>query len=128
MAWKLYYDGGCNLCHASKLRVEGWAARTGQPLEVDTLTSDEAMSRSYGPDLTLVVEGQVLTRSAAWLRMLTLAPRPLRWLSVLNHWPATRALAEAVYGFVAANRYRLLGRRACPVGSPVSKPADPPQA
>jgi predicted DCC family thiol-disulfide oxidoreductase YuxK len=114
-AWKLFYDGGCNLCHASKLRSERWAERAGRPLEVDVLASDEAIAKGYGEMMVLEADGAVLTGADAWLKMMTLAPVPLRWLSLMRLTKPTRAIAAFFYGIVARYRYRWFGTRSCPM-------------
>lgn len=116
MTWKLFYDGGCNLCHVSKLRAEKWAAKAGQPLEVDVLVSDEAISKGYAGDvMVLEADGKVFFAADAWLKMMTLSPWYLRWLSWLCATPPTRAIARWAYGVVAKWRYRIFGTRTCPV-------------
>lgn len=114
MAWKLYYDGGCNLCHASKLRVERWAERAGQPLDVDILQSPEAIEKGYGEAMVLEAD-QVYIGADAWLRLMSVAPWYLRWIGFMRHTRPTRWLATTLYGIVARLRYRLFGRRACPI-------------
>lgn len=121
MTWRLYYDGGCNLCHASKLRAEAWAQRAGQPLEVDILQSESAIAKGYGDAMVLEAD-RVYKAADAWLMLMTLAPWYLRWVAWTRHTPPTLALARGVYSLVARVRYRLFGRRACPL------PARPPSA
>lgn len=82
--WKLYYDGGCNLCHASQLKAVQWAERSGQPLETEFLQSSEAFEKGYGDAMVLEANGQVYKASEAWLVLVRLAPIPTRWLSILG--------------------------------------------
>lgn len=117
-AWKLYYDGECNLCHASQLRVVQWAKRAGQPLDVETLQSPEALGKGYAEDIVLEAGGRVYRGGDAWLRALAIAPWPLRWLRVFSLTPPTRWLVGRIYRVVARVRHKLMGRRVCPV-SPV---------
>lgn len=119
--WNLYYDGGCNLCHTSKLKAEKWAARAGQPLHVEVLQSDEAVDKGYDPDtMVLEADGKVYKRHNAWLRIMTIAPWYMRWMSWFRHTRATRAIAGWFYNLVAKLRYKVMGRRACPL--PSSRP------
>ena len=121
MAWKLFYDGGCNLCHASKLRAEKWAEKAHQPLEVDILQSDEAISKGYGLNvMVLEADGQVLLGADAWLKIMTISPWYLRWLSWVASTKLTRSLAKRMYGTVARYRYKWFGTRSFPI--PASKP------
>ena|SRR5947209_4261634 len=116
MAWKLFYDGGCNLCHASKLRAERWAERAHQPLDVDILQSDEAIAKDYGMHtMILEADGEVLRGADAWLKIMTIAPWYLRWISWAGKTKFTRTIAKRIYGLVARYRYKWFGRRSCPI-------------
>lgn len=121
MPWTLYYDGGCNLCHASKLRVERWAERQGRPLSVDILQSDEAIAKGYGDAMVVEADGQVYQGAPAWLKLMELAPLGLRWIAWLAKVPGVRQLMIWGYGVVARYRYRWFGRRACPIPSQKSQ-------
>lgn len=120
MAWKLFYDGGCNLCHTSKLRAEKWAERAGVDLQVDVLQGPEAQQKGYELTTMVLEAEQVYYGADAWLRILSIAPWYLRWLSALRLTRPTRWLAALAYGVVARLRYRLFGTRACPL--PGAKP------
>jgi predicted DCC family thiol-disulfide oxidoreductase YuxK len=114
--WTLYYDGGCNLCHASKLSAESWAERAGQPLHVEVLQSDEAIEKGYDPEnMVLEADGTVYRRADAWLRVMAIAPWYLRWIGWVRLWAPTRWLARIGYDVVARLRYRIFGRRACQI-------------
>ena len=116
MTWNLYYDGGCNLCHASKLRAEKWAERAGQPLHVEILQSEEAMNKGYDlENMVLEADGQVYKRADAWLRMMAIAPWYLRWVGWFRFTGVSRAIAKFIYELVARIRYKVWGRRACPL-------------
>jgi predicted DCC family thiol-disulfide oxidoreductase YuxK len=119
--WKLFYDGGCNLCHVSKLKAERWAERAGQPLKVDVLVSDEALSKGYSEQMVLEADGQVLTAADAWMKMMTLAPWYIRWLSWFGKTKPTMAVARFFYGIVAKYRYKWFGTRACQVPAQMPK-------
>jgi predicted DCC family thiol-disulfide oxidoreductase YuxK len=123
MTWKLFYDGGCNLCHASKLRAERWAEARGQSMEVDILQNDEARSKGSGTAMVLEADGQVYSGADAWLRLMSIAPWYLRWIGWCRLTPPTRWLASALYRIVAHYRYKWFGTRACPLPSgPAAKP------
>lgn len=120
MAWTLYYDGGCNLCHASKLRAERWAERAQRPLTAEVLQSPSAMAKGYydavePAQMVLETESEVLYAADAWLRILEIAPWYLRWVPVACRVRSLRALAKRLYLVVARFRYRLFGTRACPL-------------
>ncbi len=115
--WKLYYDGGCNLCHTSKLRVERWAKAVGQPLDVDILQSDEAIAKGYEDAMVLEAGDNVYQGADAWLHIMRIAPWYARWLAIADLTPPTRWLAKQGYSVVARVRYRIWGRRSCPLPS-----------
>jgi len=121
MAWKLYYDGGCNLCHTSKLRAEKWAERAHKPLEVDILQSDEAIAKGYPADtMVLEADGKVYYGADAWLQIMTFAPFYLRWIAWFRRVPPLAWLAKKAYAVVAHYRYKWFGTRACPI--PTTRP------
>jgi len=109
-SWKLFYDGGCNLCHVSQLRLERWAKAAGQPLTVDILQSAEAIEKGYGDGMVLEVDGKPFVASEAWLRTKSVWPWYLKPLA-----PVPGPLLRWGYGMVAKVRYRLFGRRSCPI-------------
>lgn len=112
--WTLYYDGGCNLCHASQLRVVRWAARAGQPLDAVPLQSSEAEEKGYSLDgMVLEKDGIVFRAAQAWIEVLALAPWYLRWLHWLGRLPLFKSLLKWGYGVVAKYRIRWFGRREC---------------
>ena len=115
--WKLFYDGGCNLCHSSKLRVERWAEAAGQPLDVEILQSDEAIAKGYQDAMVLETGSKTFEGADAWMRIMHIAPWYLRWLALADLTPPTRWLAKQGYWLVARVRYRIWGRRACPLPS-----------
>lgn len=121
MAWKLFYDGGCNLCHASKLRVERWAEKRNFPLEVEILQSEEGIQKGYSNAMVLETRRGAFFGADAWLEIMRIAPLYLRWVYPLGKVPGVRQLLKWGYGVVARYRYRWFGTRACPI--PASKPA-----
>lgn len=115
-AWKLFYDGGCNLCDASQIRASRWAAASGQPLQTEFLQSAEAVEKGYiGDEMILEADGIIYRGPDAWLRILRIAPLPLRWFSWMSRYQATRSLTKIVYLVVARFRYAIFGRRTCPL-------------
>lgn len=112
--WKLYYDGGCNLCHVSQLRAERWAKRASQPIEIDVLQGDDAQGKGYSDGLmTLEADGKIYRGAEAWLRIMEIAPWYLRPVGWMRHVPILHPIARFLYGVVARTRYALFGRRAC---------------
>ena len=120
MAWKLFYDGGCNLCHVSQLRAEKWAKKAGQPLDLDVLLSDEAIAKGYGDAMVLEADGKVYTAADAWFKMMTVGPWWARAIATLRLWKPTRWLASRMYDIVARYRIKWFGSRSCQI--PAKKP------
>ncbi len=112
----LLFDGVCNLCagavrfaiardREARLRFASLQSPIGQEL---------LRRHDYEPDaidtVVLVDAAGAHDRSTAALRVLGQLPAPWRWLGPpLLLVP--RPLRDAVYGFVARNRYRWFGRR-----------------
>ena len=112
--WTLFYDGGCNLCHTSKLRMETWAERAKQPLRATPLQSDEGVEKGCAlEEMVLEKEGQTYRGADAWLEMMAVAPWYLRWFYSLRKIGFMRALLIAGYRFVAKNRIKWFGSREC---------------
>lgn len=116
MTWTLYYDGGCNLCHASRLQAEDWAQRAGQPLNVDILQSGAAIEKGYGEVMVLEAD-QTYFGADAWLKLMTIAPWYLRWVGFLGRLPVFRQLLQIGYAIVAKYRKKWFGSRACALPS-----------
>ena len=117
----LLFDGVCNLCNgvvqfvlthdrAGAVRFASQQSEYGQ----------RAMRERNlaGIDGVVLIESErVYTHSDAALRLLSYLPAPLNWVSNLRVIP--KALREAVYRFIARNRYRLFGKRqACMMPRP----------
>ncbi len=116
MPWILFYDGGCNLCHASQLRVERWAIKAGQELRATPLQSEEGIAKGYPMDgMVLEADGVVYSGGDAWLELMKVAPWYLRWLFPIRKIPAIRELLKWGYGIVAKYRHKWFGRRECKI-------------
>ncbi len=113
--WKLFYDGGCNLCHVSKLRVEKWAEHAHVPLDVEILQSDEGIQKGYGDAMVLETDSGPLFGADAWLALLQISPWYLRPLYGLGKLPLVRPVMKWAYGVVARYRYRWFGTRECQI-------------
>lgn len=120
-SWKLFYDGGCNLCHASQLKAEIWAKRAGQPLQVEVLQSPEAIQKGYSADMVLEAD-RVYRGADAWLKLLEIAPWYLRWAAWMAKVPPLRAVMAMGYRVVARYRHKWFGTRTCAI------PTSPPRS
>lgn len=109
--WVVYYDGQCNLCHASAKTIKGWARDRNKPLETHTLQSPGAKAKGYGEKMVLETPQKTYYAGDAWLKVMELAPWHLRWISWLNNFGPTRWLAKLFYGFIANTRYFWFGKR-----------------
>jgi predicted DCC family thiol-disulfide oxidoreductase YuxK len=120
------FDGVCNLCNGTvsflidhdpqgTLRFGSLQSDAGRQL----LTANGFGPAADGPISTILLfeDGRLYDRSTAALRIarhLGLPYRVLSWLMVVP-----RPLRDAVYGFVARNRYRWFGKsETCRVPTP----------
>ena len=115
--WTLYYyDGGCNLCHTSQLKLEKWAARAGQPLHVDILQSDNGIAKGYGLEgLVLEINGQPHFGYDGFLESMKVSPWWGRGFYALRKLPPFRWVIKIGYGIVAKFRHKWFGTRACQI-------------
>jgi predicted DCC family thiol-disulfide oxidoreductase YuxK len=111
----LLFDGVCVLCSGTvrfvlvherdhEIRFATMQSRFGQ-----ALLAAHRMPITDWDSVVLVVDGRPLTRSAAALAVARHLRAPWRWLRAVAIVP--RPLRDAVYDWVARNRYRWLGRR-----------------
>jgi len=109
------FDGVCNFCSGSvntilKLDRKGVITLTpiqspyGQQLAVEAgLDPGDPMSFLF------FEKGQALEKSAAILALLSRLPAPWRWGRIVGVLP--EGLRDRAYDWIAANRYRLMGRK-----------------
>lgn len=110
------FDGVCNLCDATVnflidhdpgdvLRFTALQSEPGRAL----LAARGVTAPEGDPDSILLVEGdRVWTHSDAALRIAARLPAPWRWARAFLIVP--RFARDAVYRFIARNRYRWFGR------------------
>jgi len=117
------FDGVCNFCSGSVrlalaldkrgvLRFTPIQSPYGRALAVTAGLDPDA------PNTFLFFDrGRALEASDAMLALVGRLPAPWRWIRALRVVP--RPIRDAAYGWIARNRYRLLGKRdACMVPSP----------
>jgi predicted DCC family thiol-disulfide oxidoreductase YuxK len=117
------FDGVCNLCSASVNFVidrdpagHFRFAPLQSPLGQQMLRRHD-LSPAYSDSVVLIERGRALTRSTASLHIARRLRRPWPLLFLLTMIPA--ALRDAVYEFIAANRYKWFGRSdACRMPTP----------
>src|SRR5690606_12056108 len=119
------FDGVCNLCNAAVLFIIARDpagrfrfAPLRSEFAVGLLASlGAAVPRAGADSIVLIQDGRVYQRSDAALRIAAHLSGPWPLLSRLKVLP--KALRDAVYDFVARNRYRWFGRQdACRVPTP----------
>ncbi len=118
-ALTILYDGTCNLCLASRRRLERW--KTAPSMRFVALQDSEACAlvpglspEEYLGAMHVVEEGKVRSGADAWFRIMRLAPAWYRWVA----WVTPRFVARPVYRWIARNRYKWFGRAdACGSGS-----------
>ena len=115
--WVFYYDGECGFCTASVgllaradfFRQVTWMAYQDLEAPPTDLTWEDLEQAAF-----LGVEGKEgqsrLYRGFYAFRMLTLRLPPLLPLAPFLWLPSVHRPGEAVYGWVAANRYRISRR------------------
>lgn len=119
----MVFDGLCNFCSAQvqfilradkegSIRFTSIQSPYGQHLATRFDIDPDDPSTFLFMD-----QGRPLEASDAVIAMLKRLPPPWRWLRVIAILP--RSWRDALYGLVARNRYRILGRREeCMVPSP----------
>jgi len=120
------FDGVCNLCSGSvavvlKLDREGVIRFT--PIQ-SPYGRQLAIAHGIDPDtpasFLFIDHGRALEKTAAIGALLRRLKAPWRWLAVVDRLP--RGPADAAYDWLAANRYRLMGKKdACMVPSPAQR-------
>jgi predicted DCC family thiol-disulfide oxidoreductase YuxK len=117
------FDGVCNLCNGSVLFViDRDPAGYFRFVALQSDTARRLLAEHGGPppdlsSIVLVEGGRVYTRSTAALRIARRLTGPWRLLHVCLLIP--HPIRDAVYDWVARNRYRWFGREeACRLPSP----------
>lgn len=129
------FDGTCNLCNgavqfiidrerAPELKFAALQSEAGRGVLAEAVGDAEAAKLAGGatgsgdPDSVVLVEGgRVYTHSTAGLRLASRLRWPWSWCVVFFVVP--RFVRDAVYRFIARNRYRWFGKEeTCRVPTP----------
>lgn len=110
------FDGVCNLCSGS-VRMVLAIDRKGL-IRFTPIQSDygRRLARQHGIDpdqptsFLFLDGGRALDKSAAILALLRRLEAPWSWLAFIGALP--KGWLDAAYDWLAANRYRLMGKRA----------------
>ncbi len=117
------FDGVCNFCSGS-VRL-ALALDRNETLRFTPLQSPygQLLARKAGLDpdapntFVFFDHGRALGASDAVLALAARPPAPWRWATILRFVP--RPLRDGAYGWIARNRYRLMGRRkSCMIPTP----------
>ena len=119
----ILFDGVCNLCNGwARFVIRHDRRRCFRLAAMQTpagaaLLERHGLGKRVGESVVLIEEGSAFTRSSAVLRMLRRLPFP--WSLAVVGWIVPRPLRDALYDWVAHNRYRWFGRREiCMVPNP----------
>ena len=110
----LFFDGHCNLCNRSVqffLKHDPNGNVLMAPLQGQTaqkLLGDKYVGDSAPPSIVLYDRGKVYTESTAVIKAAAYTGSPLRFSHFLLAVPA--GIRNALYRFIARNRYRWFGR------------------
>ena len=116
--WAVLYDGNCPVCRGAVDRLRAWD-REGR---LSFVSAQDPAVASRFPEVSPedlreslhVVDSQGRTwRGARAVEALVRILPGWRWAGWLFRLPLVRPLAEAVYRWVARNRYRLFCREHC---------------
>jgi len=113
--WVFLYDGHCRFCTAGSERMRRLTRpgvltlrdfqQPGVLADYPQLTHDQCMRQAQ----LVAPDGRVFGGMEAVVRALMTRP-VFGWFARLYYVPGIRWLADALYAWVAANRYRIFGR------------------
>lgn len=119
----MLFDGVCALCDGTVrtvLRLDREGAIRFTPIQSPygrVLAARHGLDPDKPASFLFLDNGRPLTKTAAIGALLRRLRAPWRWLAVIDRLP--RGPMDAAYDWIAANRYRLTGRRdRCRVPTP----------
>ncbi|HYD45855.1 MAG TPA: thiol-disulfide oxidoreductase DCC family protein [Phenylobacterium sp.] len=117
------FDGVCNFCSGSVrtiLKLDRRGVIRFTPLQSPygrRLAAEHGLNPDAPSSFVFFDRGRPLEKSTAILALLARLPPPWRWARIVRVLP--RRWRDAAYDWLAANRYRLMGRaEACMVPTP----------
>ena len=120
------FDGVCNLCSGSVaaiLKLDRAGVIRFTPIQSPygrRLARDHGIDPDTPASFLFLDQGRALEKTAAIGALLRRLKAPWRWLAFVDRLP--RGPADAAYDWLAANRYRLMGKKdACMVPSPADR-------
>jgi predicted DCC family thiol-disulfide oxidoreductase YuxK len=122
----MLFDGVCHLCDGTVRTALAWDRAGAIRFTPIQSPYGRRLAKAHGldpetPESFLFFDhGRPLARTAAIVALLRRLPAPWRWLTVIDRLP--KGPADAAYDWIAANRYRLLGKRDhCMVPTPAQR-------
>ena len=119
----MLFDGVCHLCDGTVQTILAWDRAGAIRFTPIQSSYGRALAMAHGldperPESFLFFDhGRPLGRAAGFAALLRRLPAPWRWLALVGRLP--KGPANAVYDWVARNRYRLFGRKdRCMVPTP----------
>jgi predicted DCC family thiol-disulfide oxidoreductase YuxK len=109
----LIYDGHCHFCRRQALRLSAWS---GVRLRLESFHDPGVLERypkltrqSCEEAMQLVrPDGEIFSGAAAAAEALRLNP-VFRWVAWIYYVPGIKQLSDAIYRWIAKNRYRFGG-------------------
>lgn len=120
----VFFDGVCNLCNG----FIDWLFRHDAQGHIFVAPLQGSTAKKLLPHSTInklgsvvfYLDGQTYERSDAIIKILGLLPTPWRWLAIARIFPLS--LRDALYNWVAQNRYGWFGKReSCRLPTPTEK-------
>ena len=111
----MLFDGVCCLCDGAVQTVLAWDRHGAIRFTPVQSSYGRALALVHGldpdfPESFLFFDhGRPLRKTGAVAALLRRLPAPWRWLAIVGRLP--RGPADAAYDWIAANRYRLWGRK-----------------
>jgi predicted DCC family thiol-disulfide oxidoreductase YuxK len=111
----ILFDGICNFCsalvkfviHRDKKKIFRFAALQSNTGE--TLLKKYRLTREQNDTFILIENGKAHQRSNAALRLYNRLPWYWKWTQLF--WIFPKFIRDAVYNFIAKNRYKWFGKR-----------------
>lgn len=110
----ILFDGVCNLCNgAIKVVIQQDKRKAFKFASLQSAAAQQLLQQ-YGDfkkfdSFILLENGKLFQKSAAALKVLKHLPWYWQWMQVI--WIVPKRLRDAVYDFIATNRYKWFGKK-----------------